>query len=313
MYRDCGNIYHAEEMLVRALSIWTELGHSTGKFFTLFHLGQVYAETGRYLKAIDYYNSALQSWPGSHSKILVQAKLAEATSLLGENIQAVSILEKLREDAKKKEQLSFVSWTNLVLGGVYIRQGEWEKAYTCYKDANELSQKIKFRYYSAKALVGLLRLSFLKNTSLTEIINAADQAETACGEHRYHNLLADVKLYRGLAQLREIIFSERNEFVSDVELEKSSSTFCKAMMEALQFNSYALDITFDQLYQELMILNVGIAKNILERLIVFWSSEKREGQRVIEFELSCRERDRVENHRTPIIDVIKSKLSKYSD
>jgi len=313
MCRDCGDIYHAEELLTRALSIWKELGHIKGRFLTLFHLGQVYAETGRYTKAINYYNSALQSWPNSHSKIIVQAKLAEATSLLGENIQGVSILEKLREDAEKNEQLSIVSWTNLLLGGAYIRQGELEKAYICYTHANELSRKINFKYYSAKALVGILQLSYLKHTPLFEVQNAADNAEAASQENRHHNLLADVNLYRGLAQLREIIRTERNESVSDFELEISASTFYKAIVEALQFNSYTLDKTFDQLYEELMFLNIDIALKILERLIILWSSENLEDQRVIEFELSRRERDGLDNHRMPIIDRIKGKLAKNSE
>ncbi len=313
MYRDCGDIYHAEELLIRGLSIWTELGHITGKFFTLFHLGQVYAETGRYTKAIDSYDSALQSWPNSHSKILVQAKWAEATSLLGENVQAIAMLEKLREDVEKSEQLSFVSWTNLALGGAYTRQGESEKAYICYTHALELSRKINFKYYSAKALVGILRLSYLKNMPLIEIQNAADNAEATSKENRHHNLLADVNLYRGLAQLREILRSGRNEPVSDLELETSASTFYKAMAEAMQFNSYTLDKIFAQLYQELIILNVDIASKILERLITLWSSEDLEGEPVIEFELSRRERDSLDNHRMPIIDIIKNKLSKNSD
>jgi len=158
-----------------------------------------------------------------------------------------------------------------------------------------------------------LQLSYLKHTPLFEVQNAADNAEAASQENRHHNLLADVNLYRGLAQLREIIRTERNESVSDFELEISASTFYKAIVEALQFNSYTLDKTFDQLYEELMFLNIDIALKILERLIILWSSENLEDQRVIEFELSRRERDGLDNHRMPIIDRIKGKLAKNSE
>jgi len=313
IYLDLGDISNAEDLFKKSIAVWNELGLDRGKFFPLFHLGEVCSETGRSVQAIDYYQAALKSWPGNDDEIQVLIRLGEALALRGDVNQSVLLLEKCVQNAREKSKPIYEARSYLFMGLTYRQQSQLDKALSCFTRVIEISNKIGAKALKVNALSDIVQVYLLKNLGYLETLNVIDDLERISQANEYHRQLAYANLYRGLVHLREILHSERNELVSDLELETSASTFYKAMVEALQFNSYTLDIIFDQLYQELMVFNIDIVQKILERLVVLWSSENLEDRQVIEFELSRRERDRLDNHRMPIIDRIKGKLVKNSD
>jgi len=305
---DLGHIRYAEELFRQAVSLWIELGRPTGKFFPLYHIGEICAETGRYKEAIEYYNAALESWPGSDDEIQVLIRLGEAIALQGDAEQSLSLLAKYRQDAHEKGKPIYEARASLFMGNTYLQQLKADEAYTCFTQATEITKKIGAKSLGAKALNGIVRLHYVRESPLPVILNAIEDLESSSHENGYHRQLGDANLYRGLAELREAVHSKGNEPVSDIELDTSASTFYKALMEALQFNSYTLDKTVSELCQELRALSFDIATRTLERVIKLWLSGNFDGQQVTEFERSRRERDNLDDHQMPIIERIKNEL-----
>jgi hypothetical protein len=82
--------------------------------------------------------------------------------------------------------------------------------------------------------------------------------------------------------------------------------FMTAMREALEFNSYILDRTVEQLHQELQSLNPVIVRKISKRLVELWRSEKLNGQQLVEFEVGQRERDKLADHQTTVLEQLRN-------
>jgi hypothetical protein len=77
------------------------------------------------------------------------------------------------------------------------------------------------------------------------------------------------------------------------------------MTEALEFNCFILDAVVGQIMKELQMIDSVIAKDIFARLITHWRSGEVDGRPLVEVEALQRDRDRLMDHQTMVLDQLK--------
>ena len=298
-----GSIRYAEDLLQQALSIWTDLGHEGGQFYALFHLGEIHAESGRFSSSADYYETALRTWPGCDDDVLVLARLGQIRSLQGQFEQAIELLEKSKRYCQERKKPYFEARAERFMADAYVLKQEWEKADEHYRQSVELSQRIGARYVEARALAGLLRMRYLQGAPLAAIQASVAAVEAIARANQYHNAVAEMYLYKGLAEIREaLLLPQREGEISDDRVQEVAQVFLQAMMEALQYNSYVLDKALHEMVTNLRALDVEIADKICKQIATLWRLGEFNSQPFVEVERKLRERDALPSNQTPIVE-----------
>lgn len=309
-YLLAGSIRYAVELFQQALSIWTDLEHVGGQFYALYHLGEAYAESGRFDSADYYCEAALKIWPGCDDEVLALERLGQIRSVQGRFEQALELLNKSIRYCQEKKKPYFEARAERYLGEAYLLQQNWEKSKEHYVRAIELSQKTGARLVQAKSLVGLLRVYYFQGVSLTGIQEAAAVAETITQENEYHDMLAEVHLYRGSAETREALLRlQEQRGISDDRIQQIANIFHRAMVEAAQYNSYALDKIVHDTVTNLQTLDSMIAHRICAQTATLWRLGELHNQPLVEVERQLRERDAFPNNQTLVLEQLASAMA----
>ncbi|MCL0090150.1 tetratricopeptide repeat protein [Dehalococcoidia bacterium] len=303
-----GHIRHAEDLFQQAFSIWTDLDNAAGQFYALLHLGDAHAESGRFSSAAHYITAALESWPRCDDEVLALERLGQIRSVQGEYDQAFELLNKSIRYCREKRKPYLEARAERYLGEAHLAQRDWDKTLEHYARVIELCQKLDTRLVQAKALGGILRTRYFQDASPTAIQEAVAVAEAIAQENEYHDMLAEVYLYQGLAEVREALRSTQEEEISGDHILKMAQMFIRAMSEGLQYNSYILDKTLREMLSALQVLDSTITSRICQRIAILWRSGKLDTLSLVKAERKLRERDALPDNQTSVLEQLATSI-----
>lgn len=309
-YLQQGNISHSEQLFTQSLLIFTDLHNTGGRFYSQYHLGEIYAETGRFDAAETYYQEALKTWPDCDDQVLVLIRLGQLRGLQGKFEQAIDLLESYKRQCQEKSKPYFEARTDIYLGEIFLQEKDWEKAKEHFENGMIISQRIGSRYIEAKSFLGVLKTYCLQNMAFEIIEEAAVRTIALAKEFQYHDVLAEGYLYRDLAKLGKDSdhFHEGSSLSGRVSQDLGES-FLKALIEGLKYNSYFLDHLLHQLVYHLQPYDPILTRETLKELEDLWLSGKLKGESLLSLDRKLRERDGLPDHQV----LINEQLISYQD
>ena len=200
-----GNWDSATFHFIQAQKVFLEIGYEEGLYDTYTNLGQVNQNTHDFLKALAYYDQALniaeKDSTGIGAICNAYNNIAIMYGELGELSKSVDYLQRALKRSNKEQYIDVYMYSLLNLGIVYSKFGDQARALASLNEALSIAREKKMPQEHANILLNIA--SITGKTNAPEAIKQLEEAEQIARSVGDKDLLKDI--YSDLADLNKKI------------------------------------------------------------------------------------------------------------